>query len=221
MGKNESKLDYLEDRVELNGVAIPAHLIRSEKRMKKVGDVSLRRQEDLTIVLENVHDSHNISACIRSCDAVGIIKIHVVNSIAPKPYRRLGKKSSAGSVKWIDVEKWDSIDKCYQHLRSQGFQIYSTAIGEQSTSIYNMDFTKPTALVFGNEHDGVSEEAKSLADGNCLVPQMGMIESLNISVACAVSLFEAMRQKLSAGHYQNSRIDSLIYSELLKKMLSK
>jgi tRNA (guanosine-2'-O-)-methyltransferase len=191
----------------LEHTQVPDHLIKTDKRMEKLADAALLRQNDLTVVLENIHDPHNISACIRSCDAVGISTIHVINTIAPKPYRRLGKKTSAGSVKWVKTRKWKSVKECYDLLHSQGYKIYTTALGEKSQDLYELDLTQKTAMVFGNEHDGISDEALELSDANYVIPQMGMISSLNISVACAVSLFEAMRQKRQVGHYDPANRD--------------
>lgn len=213
--------DYPEEPVFINGIEIPPHLIRTTERLSKIEQVSLLRQNDLTIVLENVHDAHNISACIRSCDAVGIKDIHVVNTMAPRPYKRLGKKTSGGSIRWVKVHKWKSLESCFNYLHSKGFKIFTTSLTEDSKSLYELDLTEKTALIFGNEHDGVSKEASDLADGNYIIPQIGMIESLNISVACAVSLYEAKRQKQLKGHYDKSRLPKEEFKEMLYYMLER
>lgn len=109
-------------------------------------------------------------------------------------------------MKWVETVRHGSVKSCYDKLKNDGFAVYATRMDKESVSLYDLDLTKPVALVFGNEHDGVSEEAYSLADENFLIPQAGMIQSLNISVACAVSLYEAFRQRLDAGFYDSPRL---------------
>lgn len=170
------------------------------ERRARLEAVLRRRQPTLTVVFENVHDPHNVSAVIRSCDAVGVANVHGIyygRTVFPE----LGGKSSASARKWVDVHLHQTVDECFSYLRSRGFRIYTTHISSDAVSLYDVDLTQPVALVFGNEHHGVSEEARRCADGNVIIPQVGMIQSLNISVACAVSLFEAMRQRNSAGMY--------------------
>ncbi len=172
------------------------------ERSNKFQKVLSNRQADLAIVMENVHDPHNISAVMRTCDAVGIQDIYVINSMIPK-HSYFGPKSSSSAAKWLTVHQFTSIAECIPVLRSHYNKIYTTHLSTDAADLYDIDFTKESiALVFGNEHDGVSEEMRSLADGNMIIPQVGMIQSLNISVACAISIYEAYRQKKNAGHYE-------------------
>ena len=170
-----------------------------ERRAEKFRRVLSMRQNDLTVVLENIHDPHNVSAILRSCDAVGVLQVELLYTIEKFP--RIGKKSSSSASKWLDRRKHTSVTECYAALRQEGFRIYATRLGAASTSLYDLDLSRPSALVFGNEHRGVSEEAAGLADGNFHIPMVGMIQSLNVSVAAAVSLYEAHRQRLNAGTY--------------------
>jgi tRNA (guanosine-2'-O-)-methyltransferase len=171
------------------------------ERTDKFQKVLSNRQSDLAIVMENVHDPHNISAVMRTCDAVGIQDIYVINSIVPK-HSYFGPKSSSSAAKWLTVHQFSSLEECIPVLRSHFTKIYTTHLSTDAVALYDVDFTKESiALVFGNEHDGVSEEMRRLADGNIIIPQVGMIQSLNISVACAISIYEAFRQKKNAGHY--------------------
>ncbi len=171
------------------------------ERADKFQKVLSLRQSGLAIVMENVHDPHNISAVMRTCDAVGIQDIYVINSIMPK-HSYFGPKSSSSAAKWLTVHQYTSLDECIPVLKSNFSKIYTTHLSTDATSLYDIDFTQESiALVFGNEHDGVSEEMISHADGNIIIPQVGMIQSLNISVACAISIYEAYRQKKNAGHY--------------------
>jgi tRNA (guanosine-2'-O-)-methyltransferase len=172
------------------------------ERSDKFQKVLSQRQADLAIVMENVHDLHNISAVMRTCDAVGIQDIYVINSIIPK-HMYFGPKSSSSAAKWLTVHQFKSIAECIPVLKTRFNKIYTTHLSTDAVTLYDLDFTKESiALVFGNEHDGVSEEMRNLADGNLVIPQVGMIKSLNISVACAISIYEAYRQKKNAGHYE-------------------
>lgn len=167
-------------------------------------DVLARRQPDLTVVVENVHDPHNVSAVLRSCDAVGVSTVHLVYTVEERP--ELSRVSSASAVKWLEIVTHPSIAACYRSLRQQGFTIYATHLDLASRELYDLDLTAPVALVFGNEHRGVSDEAVAAADGSVMIPMMGMVQSLNISVACAVSLYEALRQRWAAGAYDRPKL---------------
>ncbi len=165
----------------------------TERRKEKILSVLNHRQPNLTIVMEDIHDPHNVSAMLRSADAVGVMEVQLLYT--QEKFPRLGKKSSASATKWVSRRKFSSIQECYDTLRKEGFLIYATHMGASAVSLYDLDLTKNVALVFGNEHRGVSDEAAKLADGNFLIPMTGMIQSLNVSVACAVTLYEAFRQR--------------------------
>lgn len=175
------------------------------ERTNKINDILLKRQPDLAVVMENVDDPHNIAAVMRTCDAVGIQDIYVLNTRIP-PHGYFGVRSSSSAAKWLTVHQFNEIDLCFEALRKKYKHIYSTHLGSDSIGLFEIDFTQPVALVFGNEHDGVSEATRNLCDGNFTIPQVGMIQSLNISVACAISIYEAFRQKNIAGHYNREMI---------------
>jgi len=185
----------------------------TNERREKIESVLSKRQNDLTVVLENVFDPHNISAVMRSCDAVGIQEIYVLNTKIPR-HKKWGPRSSSSAAKWLTVHQFENTNECFMQLRSRYTTILTTHLSSDAVSLYQLDLTKPVALVFGNEHSGVSEEIIQLADGNFMIPQVGMIRSLNISVACAVSLYEAFRQKNNAGHYEIQKLDAKDYSTL-------
>ena len=185
----------------------------TKERREKIESVLSKRQNDLTVVLENVFDPHNISAVMRSCDAVGIQEIYVLNTKIPR-HKKWGPRSSSSAAKWLTVHQFENTNECFMQLRSKYSTILTTHLSSDAVSLYQLDLTKSVALVFGNEHSGVSEEIIQLADGNFMIPQVGMIRSLNISVACAVSLYEAFRQKHHAGHYQKQKLDAVNYSTL-------
>ncbi|MEY4333937.1 MAG: hypothetical protein RJA92_1304 [Bacteroidota bacterium] len=170
------------------------------ERYNRMLSVIKNRQTNLTVVMENVNDPHNISAVMRTCDAVGIQDIYVLNTrIAKHDY--FGVKSSSSAAKWLTVHQFTNVADCFAALRKNYNKIYTTHLSTDAVSLYELDFTDSVALVFGNEHDGVSTESIAMADGNFIIPQLGFIQSLNISVACAVSIYEAHRQKMAAGHY--------------------
>jgi tRNA (guanosine-2'-O-)-methyltransferase len=172
------------------------------EREHKIESVLLHRQYNLALVMENVHDHHNISAVMRTCDAVGIQDIYVLNTKIPR-HEYFGVKSSSSAAKWLTVHHFDDTKKCFEQLRQRYEYIYSTHLGHNALSVYDIDFSQSIALVFGNEHEGVTKEAVALSDGCFIIPQVGMIQSLNISVACAITIYEAYRQKKIAGHYDH------------------
>lgn len=165
------------------------------------------RQPDLAVVLEDVHDPHNVSAVLRSCDAVGVLDVHLVYVHEEPPRRAFARKTSASAAKWMRISRHASIGDCYAALRQQGMAVLVAALTSDSNELYALNLIRPTALVFGNEMRGLSAEAVSAADGAFRIPMLGMVESLNISVACAVTLYEALRQRQSAGCYDTPSLD--------------
>jgi len=193
---------------------------RTDERLEKTRRVVEKRQPTLTLVMENINDPHNLSAVLRSCDAVGVYEVSLIY-YGTQQMPKLGEKSSASAYKWVELNMYGSVEECYAKLRKEGKKIYSTHMAKDAVSLYDLDLTGPVALVFGNEHTGVSEEAAEQADGNFLIPQVGMIQRLNISVAAAVSLFEAFRQRQSKGMYDKIQFDEENFDSILKEWLSK
>ncbi len=185
-----------------------ARWLRTVRRHRRVSSVLARRQPDLTVVIEDIHDPHNASAMLRSCDGVGVQGVHLVYTVETPPRKAFARTTSGSAAKWIDIDVHDSVAACYHTLRSKGFRILATAVRPESESIYDVDLVQPIALVFGNEMRGLSEEAIALADGSIAIPMMGMVQSLNVSVACAVCLYEAFRQRREAGAYGSSKLDA-------------
>ena len=154
------------------------------ERAERLNSVLDHRQPDLTVVLENVFDPHNIAAVMRTCDAVGIQEIFVLNNRIPR-HKKWGAKSSSSAAKWLSIHQFTDAQECFAELRKRYKRIYTTHLSSDATDLYDMDLTEPVALVFGNEHSGVSEDIIALADGNFLIPQVGIIRSLNVvSLAC-------------------------------------
>lgn len=186
------------------------------ERHHRLTSVLNKRQGDITIVLENVFDPHNISAVMRTADAIGVQELYILNTKIAR-HKKWGAKSSSSAAKWLTVHQFEDAAACFSSLRKRYSTILTTHLSSDAVSLHSIDFTKSIALVFGNEHSGVSDEIRALADGNFIIPQVGIIQSLNISVACAVTLYEAFRQKMNAGQYNQRSLDDIRYNELLKE----
>ena len=184
------------------------------ERKNRLVTVLQKRQTNITVVLENVFDPHNISAVLRSCDAIGIQDVYVLTT-RMAPHQRWGYRSSSGAYKWVTVHQFNDTKECVDALKKNYERILTTCLSGDAVNLYELDFTQSMALVFGNEKDGISEMT-AYSDGNFIIPQSGMIKSLNISVACTVTLYEAYRQKNLAGHYNepklpNDKINALLH----------
>lgn len=187
------------------------------ERKARIENVLNHRQPDLAIVLENVHDPHNISAVMRSCDAVGVQDVYILNTRISR-HEKFGKKSSASAAGWLSIHHFDDTAACMKTIQSKGMRIYATHLGEQAVPLYDLQLIQPVALVFGNEHAGVTEECLQYCNGNFIIPQVGMVKSLNISVACAVSLYEAFRQRQQQGYYNGkARLENDTWNDLSQK----
>jgi tRNA (guanosine-2'-O-)-methyltransferase len=172
------------------------------ERSDKLLSVLNKRQASLTVVLENIEDPHNVSAVMRSCDAVGIQDIYILTTKIPR-HKKWGYRSSSSAAKWLTVHQFDNTAECVAALRQHHDKIFTTHLSSDAVGLYELNLTQSVALVFGNEHGGLSDEMRAAADGNFLIPQVGIIRSLNISVACAVTIYEAYRQRSVAGMYDD------------------
>jgi tRNA (guanosine-2'-O-)-methyltransferase len=171
------------------------------------------------VVMENIHDPHNVSAIFRTCDAVGIPKVNLIYN--QESFPRIGKKSSASAFKWVEKEKYKSVEECYNDLRQDGYKIFASSLTDHPKNLYELDLTQKVAIVVGNEHRGVSDSAANLADEVFLIPQFGMVQSLNVSVATAVILYEAMRQRIKKGMYNKSELDKKTLDQLIDNWCEK
>ena len=193
--------------------------LRTEKRIQKIKWVLSKRQPSLQLVLENIHDPHNVSAIFRTCDAAGIQRVSLVYNLEKFP--KIGKKSSASAYKWIDKEKYKTIEECYNQLKKEKYKVYASSLESDTKSIYELDFTIKSAIIFGNEHRGLSREAMDLADERFFIPMFGMVQSLNVSVSAAISIYEALRQRSLNGFYEKSELSSkeikILFDDWVKK----
>ncbi|MCZ6703192.1 MAG: RNA methyltransferase [Ignavibacteria bacterium] len=193
--------------------------IGTERRANKIKSVIKARQSSLKVVLENIHDPHNVSAIFRTCDAAGIPKVSLLYYLESFP--KISKKSSASAFKWVEKERFKNVQDCYNHLREEGFKIYASQILDDAKYIYDMDFTNKVAIILGNEHRGISDEAARLADERFLIPMYGMVQSLNVSVSAAVIIYEALRQRRFKAMYETSTLSSKEIEELVTKWSNK
>jgi tRNA (guanosine-2'-O-)-methyltransferase len=204
-------------------MAVDVSLI-TEARAEKLKVLAANRQQGLTVILENIYDPHNLGAVLRTCDSVGIAEVYALYTVeSPEALKKIsGHKSSSGSKKWVDVHIFDEAEACFSAVRKKYDKIYGTHLGADSVGLYDLELDKSVALLFGNEHRGMSEEALALVDGNFIIPQSGLTKSLNISVACAVTLYEAKRQRIEAGMYGGDFDESNSYQvDLFEKYVVK
>ena len=173
------------------------------EREAKIKRVLNHRQSGLVVVMENVHDPHNISAVMRTCDAVGVQDVFILNTVIAR-HAKFGKKSSASAMGWLTIHQYNNTQACMEAVKKRCDKVYATHLGVKSQSLYDLNLAERIALVFGNEHAGVTEECLSYCDGNFIIPQVGMVQSLNISVACAITLYETFRQRQIAGFYNGA-----------------
>ncbi|PSO47411.1 MAG: tRNA (guanosine(18)-2'-O)-methyltransferase TrmH [Cyanobacteria bacterium SW_9_44_58] len=182
------------------------------RRYHRLRNVLNRRQTDLTVLLEDVNKPHNFSAIIRTCDAVGVFSAHAVYEQGKVP---AFSETAQGSQKWVNIHSHPDLQTAATHLKRRDFTIYAAHLSEKAVDYCTPDYTRPSAILFGAEKWGVSEEAMALADQAIYIPMLGMVQSLNVSVAAAVILFEAQRQRLAAGYYDQVRLDSETYHRTL------
>ena len=181
-------------------------------RYRKIRSVLDRRQPDLTVLMERVNKSHNFSAIVRNSDAAGVLEVHAVPPESGLPVHH---HTSGGTTRWVEVLHHPTVTAAAAHLKEAGFTIVAAHPQEDAQDYREVDFTRATAIMVGAELDGVSEEALEVADELVVIPMKGMVRSLNVSVAASLLLYEAVRQRESAGLYGSSRLSEERYRTLL------
>lgn len=181
------------------------------ERKHRLESVLNARQPDLTVIADEVHKGRNMAAIVRTCDAVGVARLYsVVPEDGYNPYRG----TALGANKWVDVKRCRNVLDPIRHLKEQGYQIVSTGLDTTAKHYREIDYTKPTALLMGNEKRGISEAARELTDHLVTIPMAGMVESLNVSVAAAIILNEAQNQRRDKGMYDSPFLESSEYTRL-------
>lgn len=173
------------------------------ERLERINNMLNHRQPDLTVCMEGVHKTHNLAAVVRTADAIGVSDVHAVWK---NERMRVSGGSAAGSQNWVDVHNHTSTEDAIAELKKQNMQVLVTNLSDTAIDFREVDYTKPTAIILGQEKFGASEKALELADQDIVIPMVGMVQSLNVSVANAVVLYEAQRQRQAAGMYNSSTI---------------
>jgi len=173
----------------------------SDERLERIDEILLRKQPTLKIMLDDIHSSQNLSAILRTCDGVGVQ--HLYYTTSDNKDLRIHKTITQGAHRWVERIRIGREEKraFFQKKQKEGYQLVVTHLEERAVSFREVDYTKPTIIVMGNEKDGVSSETVDLADAVIIIPMQGMVQSLNVSVAAALILYEAERQLESAGRY--------------------
>ncbi|ADD26977.1 tRNA (guanosine(18)-2'-O)-methyltransferase TrmH [Meiothermus ruber] len=201
------------------------------ERLARIRAVLNKRQPDLTVLMERVHKPHNFSAILRSCDAVGVLEAHAIpakhgipNLEEAEDLSLKGKtfnETSGSAAKWVGLQLHADTASAFAHLKARGFQVLAAHFSERAVDYRQADYTRPTCILLGTEKWGVSPEAAELADAHILIPMVGMVQSLNVSVAAAVILFEAQRQRLQAGFYEQVRLAPEQYEAVLQSWMAR
>jgi len=178
--------------------------VPTKERIEKVKRVLSLRQPDLRVVLEEVRNTHNASAVVRTCDAAGIMNVDII-SANREPFP-VNEAISTRAEKWLQFHYYTSTTDCLTQLKKKGFKIVATHLSKDSISYMNLDYTQPLAVIFGNEAEGLSEEALGIADYKIRIPMVGMAQSLNLSVSVGIILYEAMKQRQEKGYYKKRRL---------------
>ncbi len=174
------------------------------ERVSRLDAVLAMRQPDLTVFAENLHKPRNFSAMVRCCDAVGVNEMHVLPG---EDNLRTHWNTSQGAEKWMRIRTHESSKEACEYLKSNNFQLLAAHLSDTAIDYREVDYTQPVALVLGTELFGVSDTTLSYVDQQISIPMMGVTQSLNVSVACSIVLYEAQRQRQAAGIYDESRLD--------------
>lgn len=192
---------------------------KTNRRKERIRSTLERRQKDLTLILDNIHDPHNVSAILRSCDAFGVAKVYLYYTTEAFP--KIGRKTSASAFKWVYTEKYSDAQSLFSKLKTQGIEIIGTGTNLNAIPIDKWDFTQPTAVVLGNEHRGISEEIATELKSEIYIPMQGMVKSFNVSVAAAIILYESWKQRSQKGMYQQRSLPQETFEKMFQEWCNK
>jgi len=202
-----AKYEYM---IDLDYLAFLENIL-TDNRKERFLEVLSKRTKHFTVAVEDVFQMHNTSAVMRSCEVFGIQELNIIEQRFGK---RIDKEIALGAQKWVDINRFDSISNCLSDLKNKGYQIIATTPHEKDCMLEDFDITKPSALFFGTEKEGLSQEIMDKADGYLKIPMVGFTESLNISVSAAIII-----QNLTS-RLRQSNIDwKLSDDEILVKRL--
>jgi tRNA (guanosine-2'-O-)-methyltransferase len=164
------------------------------RRFERIKNVLNCRMKNLTVLVEAVNKPHNLSAILRTCDAAGVFE---ANFISEKDKVKTFNSTAQGSQKWVKLNNHETTISAVSELKKKGFKLYGTTLNERSTDYRNFDYSENTCFVLGAEKWGLSDQLISKVDESIFIPMSGMVQSLNVSVAASILLFEAIRQRKS------------------------
>jgi tRNA (guanosine-2'-O-)-methyltransferase len=189
----------------------------TDRRIARIDGVLSKRQPDLRVVLEGVTIAHNASAVIRTCDAAGVLHLDI---ISPNPELvEFNEAITTRTEKWLEIGVHGTAAACLAGLKEKGFAIVATRLTDDAVPYTEVDYGRPTVLVFGSESDGISDQALAFADKVIRIPMVGMVQSLNLSVSVAVVLYEAFRQRQALGYFDRPRLGRAEYEALKSRWL--
>lgn len=187
------------------------------RRIERVESVLSLRQPDLRVVLDSAANAHNASAVLRTCDAAGVLHVHLINP-GPEAWP-LNAAITTRADKWLDIRTHASLGECLAALRRRKISIAAACLEDGAADYESLDFTRPTAVIFGNESEGLSREALELSDVRIRIPMLGMVQSLNLSVSVGIILYEALKQRRAAGFLSRRRLSPREYGRLRRLWL--
>ena len=187
------------------------------RRFARLTEILDLRQPTLTVLMDDLQKAHNVSAVLRTCDAVGVLEAH---GVTDEESFQAKVTSAAGSDRYVEMRLHPGFSEAFEHLRGEDFdgqrmQIVAAALDESAVDFRDVDYTKPTCVVLGQEGPGLTLEVLEQVDTRIMIPMSGAVESLNVSVAAAVILFEAQRQRQAAGLYDTPHVDHATRQRLL------
>jgi len=185
------------------------------RRLSRMREVLARRQKDLVLFMDRVRNEHNFSALIRTAEAVGVLRI--IYGLVEGDRVPINEAVTQGAHRWVFLEETRNPAESLRRLREEGFQVVVTWLGAGTLDFREVDYTRPTVIVVGNEAEGVSPELLPMATHRIRIPMVGMVRSLNVSVATGIILYEAFRQREAAGLYEESRLSGSEMEEILRR----
>lgn len=211
------------DRSEIQALTNYLREFATEERWENIVEVARRRTRHITVVVEDIYQSHNASAVLRSCDGFGIQDVHIIEN---KNEFDASSQVTIGADQWLTLHRYkqpgiNNTELCFKTLKEQGYKVIATSPHENDLNLNNLPITEKTALVFGSEIGGITDTAKELADGFVKIPMAGFSESFNISVSAAICLYNTTRRLRDSGidwSLKEAEIEELTYYWLKKSI---
>lgn len=183
----------------------------SDERKEKIGKVLGQRTRDVCIVVDRLDKDHNYMAILRTMEAFGVQDAHII-PLHEDDTQKISKRITKGSHKWLTIKTYPDWQKCFKHLKKQGYKIYASFLSDEAEEIESLDLSGKVALLFGNELNGLDKEEANACDGVFMIPMVGFTQSFNVSVACALTLQRFFMERKS----KNIDRGSLEESEAIK-----